>query len=72
MDPSLNPEGATGTPQIKLRTAALSVVSNSALILLKAGGGIDHRIRGDPDRGGALQHRPGRLDGGLLLGAQGG
>jgi cation diffusion facilitator family transporter len=35
MDPSLNTDGAPGTPQIKLRTAALSVVSNSFLILLK-------------------------------------
>jgi cation diffusion facilitator family transporter len=35
MDPSLNTEGAPGTPQIKLRTAALSVMSNSCLILLK-------------------------------------
>ncbi len=35
MDPSLNTDGAPGTPQIKLRTAALSVVTNSFLILLK-------------------------------------
>jgi cation diffusion facilitator family transporter len=35
MDPSLNTEGPPATPQIKLRTAALSVVSNSVLILLK-------------------------------------
>ncbi|HET6865873.1 MAG TPA: cation diffusion facilitator family transporter [Solirubrobacteraceae bacterium] len=35
MDPSLNTDGAPGTPQIKTRTAALSVVSNSCLILLK-------------------------------------
>ncbi|HSC03430.1 MAG TPA: cation diffusion facilitator family transporter [Solirubrobacteraceae bacterium] len=35
MDPSLNTDGTPGTPQIKTRTAALSVVSNSCLILLK-------------------------------------
>ena len=35
MDPSLNTDGAPATPQVKLRTAALSVVSNSCLILLK-------------------------------------
>ncbi len=35
MDPPLSIDGAHGTPQIKLRTAALSVVSNSCLILLK-------------------------------------
>jgi cation diffusion facilitator family transporter len=35
MDPSLNTDGTPGTPQIKMRTAALSVVSNSCLILLK-------------------------------------
>jgi len=35
MDPSLSPAGQPGTPQIKSRTAALSIVSNSALILLK-------------------------------------
>jgi cation diffusion facilitator family transporter len=35
MDSSLNPGGAPGAPQIKRRTAALSIVSNSALILLK-------------------------------------
>jgi cation diffusion facilitator family transporter len=35
MDPSLNPDDGSGTPQTKIRTAALSVVSNSCLILLK-------------------------------------
>jgi cation diffusion facilitator family transporter len=35
MDSSLSSAGDPGTPQIKLRTAALSVVSNSVLILLK-------------------------------------
>ncbi|MBV9685037.1 MAG: cation diffusion facilitator family transporter, partial [Solirubrobacterales bacterium] len=36
MDPSLSPaEDATEDSQIKLRTAALSVASNSVLILLK-------------------------------------
>jgi cation diffusion facilitator family transporter len=35
MDPSLNTDGTPVTPQIKQRTAALSVVSNSCLILLK-------------------------------------
>lgn len=35
MDPSLNTDGTPGTPQIKMRAAALSVVSNSCLILLK-------------------------------------
>jgi cation diffusion facilitator family transporter len=35
MDPHLSTGEAAGTPQIKLRTAALSVVSNSCLILLK-------------------------------------
>jgi cation diffusion facilitator family transporter len=35
MDPSLNTVGDPGIPQTKLRTAALSIVSNSALILLK-------------------------------------
>jgi cation diffusion facilitator family transporter len=35
MDPSLNTDGTPGTPQLKTRTAALSVVSNSCLILLK-------------------------------------
>ena len=35
MDAPLSTNGAEGTPQIKLRTAALSVVSNSCLILLK-------------------------------------
>jgi cation diffusion facilitator family transporter len=35
MDPSLNTDGTPATPQIKLRTAALSVVSNTCLILLK-------------------------------------
>ncbi len=35
MDPALIPDGAPGTPQIKQRTAALSVVSNTCLILLK-------------------------------------
>lgn len=35
MDPSLSSAGLPGTPQIKSRTAALSIVSNSALILLK-------------------------------------
>jgi cation diffusion facilitator family transporter len=35
MDPSLNTDGTPDAPQIKVRTAALSVVSNSILILLK-------------------------------------
>ncbi len=35
MDPSLSSDGTTASPQTKLRTAALSVVSNSTLILLK-------------------------------------
>ncbi len=35
MDPSLSSDGTTAHPQTKLRTAALSVVSNSTLILLK-------------------------------------
>jgi cation diffusion facilitator family transporter len=35
MDPSLSTDGTSGIPQIKRRTAALSVVSNSFLILLK-------------------------------------
>ncbi|MGN6871315.1 MAG: cation diffusion facilitator family transporter [Solirubrobacteraceae bacterium] len=39
MDPSLNTDGTPGTPQIKTRTAALSVASNSFLILLKVAAG---------------------------------
>jgi cation diffusion facilitator family transporter len=35
MDPSLSSDGTTANPQTKLRTAALSVVSNTTLILLK-------------------------------------
>jgi cation diffusion facilitator family transporter len=35
MDPSLTADGTPATPQVKLRTAALSVVSNTCLILLK-------------------------------------
>ena len=35
MDPPLSTDEPRETPQIKLRTAALSVVSNSCLILLK-------------------------------------
>ena len=35
MDPSLNTDGTPDAPHIKVRTAALSVVSNSVLILLK-------------------------------------
>jgi cation diffusion facilitator family transporter len=39
MDPSLRTDGGSRTPQIKLRTAALSIVSNSLLILLKVAAG---------------------------------
>jgi hypothetical protein len=43
MDPSLNTDGTPDAPRIKVRTAALPVVSNSILILLKVVSGIDHR-----------------------------
>ena len=71
MAPSLNTDGRTGGPADQSANGRpvgrLQLRPDPA----QGGGRIDHRLGGDPDRGGALEHRPGGLDGRLLLGAQG-